>query len=236
MIDKVRQEELQFRRTEEEKRQQRERVALGQAYDIEKKKFEVDWAAKVQAVEEACEEKIRVMEEVNEVRRADLERELSAKLAVMRFRASPKLLELEDQEKRLARGKEFKGAAEIGARAARLRMKEMAAFNERGKQIQQKPRTEFEAAVQAEMRNLKQKCHAMRLNVKREKAQAYAIFEQRYRNLDADLTHAHAIEYKAPAEVGPVLSNPSRSAHSSTFRGSLMLGTISGTKFDVKAV
>ena len=201
------------------------------------------------------------------MRRADLERELSAKLAVMRFRASPKLLELEDQEKRLARGKEFKGAAEIGARAARLRMKEMAAFNERGKQIQQKPRTEFEAAVQAEMRNLKQKCHAMRLNVKREKAQvrsllyqpcatrptklsanlqcylhpklvmqAYAIFEQRYRNLDADLTHAHAIEYKAPAEVGPVLSNPSRSAHSSTFRGSLMLGTISGTKFDVKAV
>ena len=62
------------------------------------------------------------------------------------------------------------------------------------------------------------------------------VFEQRCRNLDADLSHAHAIEYHLPAEVGRVLAYPSRSAHSSTFRGSLKLDSVAGTKFDVKAV
>lgn len=207
------------------------------------------------------------------MRRADFERELGARIAGMRFRASPKLLELEDQEKRLARGKEYKGAAEIGMRAARLRAKEMMMFGIKRNQVASKPRAEFDVAIQVEMRNLKQKCHALRLNIKREKAQvcgiprsqgaasqwaaaslnhlifssflpadhhtpaqAFAVFEQRYRNLDTDLSHAHAIEYTLPAEVGPVLAYPSRSTHSATFLGSLKLESVAGTKFDVKVV
>ena len=45
------------------------------------------------------------------------------------------------------------------------------------------------------MRNLLQKCHSMRVAVRREKDQAMEVFKQKYRNLEADLTHAHAIEF-----------------------------------------
>ncbi len=60
---------------------------------------------------------------------------LPTQVNAMRYRPSPKLLELEDQERRLARSKEYTGAAEIGARAKRLRAREEASFEEQRNQV-----------------------------------------------------------------------------------------------------
>lgn len=71
------------------------------------------------------------------------------------------------------------------------------------------------------MRNLMQKCHSLRVAVRREKDQAFEVFKQKYRNLEADLSHAHAIEFHQPAEIGAIQAQRSRSMQSSTFRGTL---------------
>ena len=86
------------------------------------------------------------------------------------------------------------------------------------------------------MRNLMQKCHSMRVAVRREKDQAFEVFKQKYRNLEADLAHAHAIEFSLRPEIGDVQSHKSRSNHSSTFRGTLKYESLAGTKFDVPDV
>ena len=72
--------------------------------------------------------------------------------------------------------------------------------------------------------------------MRREKADAVKVLSQRYRNLGADLSHAHAIETHLPAEVGMILAQPSRSQHASTFRGTLKFESLKGTKFDVPSV
>ena len=59
---------------------------------------------------------------------------------------------------------------------------------------------------------------------------------RRFRNLGMDLEHAHAIEYSLPAEIGQVQSYKSRSNQASTFRGTLKLESLVGTKFDVPDV
>ena len=86
------------------------------------------------------------------------------------------------------------------------------------------------------MRNLLQKCHSMRVAVRREMEQAREVFKQKYRNLEADLAHSHAIEFSQRAEMGPVQSHKSRSSMSSTFRGTLKYESLAGTKFDVPDV
>ena len=63
-----------------------------------------------------------------------------------------------------------------------------------------------------------------------------ALASYRYRNLDADLVHAHAIEYSLPAEIGAIQSHRSRSTKASTFRGTLKYESLAGTKFDVPDV
>ena len=72
---------------------------------------------------------------------------------------------------------------------------------------------------EAEMRNLLQKCHGMRIAIQREREAAFEVYKQKYRNLGADLSHAHAIEYSLPFEIGDVQSYKSRSTTASTFRG-----------------
>ena len=86
------------------------------------------------------------------------------------------------------------------------------------------------------MRNLMQKCHSLRVAVRREKEQAFEVFKQKYRNLEADLGHAHAIEFSLRPEIGAVQSHKSRSMTSSTFRGTLKYESLAGTKFDVPDV
>ena len=51
-------------------------------------------------------------------------------------------------------------------------------------------------------------------------------------NLEADLTHAHAIEYSLRPEIGAVHAHQSRSQQASTFRGTLKYESLAGTKFD----
>ena len=40
--------------------------------------------------------------------------------------------------------------------------------------------------------------------MRREREQALAVYKQKYKNLEADLEHAHAIEFSVPAEIGMV--------------------------------
>ena len=60
--------------------------------------------------------------------------------------------------------------------------------------------------------------------MRREKEEAFAIFKQKYRNLEADQSHSHSIETHASMrpEIAPeVQAQKSRSTQSSTFRGTL---------------
>ena len=74
-----------FRLQEEQKRQLGERGALDKAFDVELDRFEKEWAKRIQAVEDGCEQKVTIMEELHGVRRVDFDRELRAKVALMRY-------------------------------------------------------------------------------------------------------------------------------------------------------
>jgi len=232
-IGTVRQDQHKERIGQEKKRQSGEKIHLEKAYAIEKERFAAEWAVKLEAVDKRCEQKLLELAETHEVQRADLETELAKKLAQHRYKKSSTLLSLEDTERRLGLANEFKQAAEVGSRAAAQRKIEQDAFEARRRQIESRPRSDLATAQASEQRILDQKCHGMRVEVKREKEQAAEVLRQRYRNLEADLTHAHAIEVDLPAEVGTIcISQPSRSSASSTFYGTLKFESLAGTKFD----
>ena len=106
----VQQAERDWRKREEAKRQVEEREQLTKAYKIEKGRFEAEWDDRMAGVEADISEKIRVLQEVHDVARADVERGIEKRVANMRYKATSTLLQLEDTERKLARLDEFKQA------------------------------------------------------------------------------------------------------------------------------
>ena len=104
-------------------------------------------------------------------------------------------------------------------RAERQRKFEEAEFVKLREVAQRKPLEELAVRQDAEMRTLLQKCHGRRVAIRRERDAAFEVYKQKYRNLEADQAHAHALEYSLPAEIGEVQSHKSRSTMGSTFRG-----------------
>lgn len=232
----VKQDLQDSRMKEEYKRQQAERASLGSSYSLEKGRFEGQWASEAETMEEKCDRKLGVLKEVHEIQLENLEVAIASKIENARFKASCKLLELEDMSTRLGRCKEFKQAAEVGSRAHKLRKEEEAAFERALAQAVAKERAELAARQVSEMRVLMQKCHGLRVGVSREREKDMELLQLRYRNLECDLTHAHALEPNLPAEIGFIRTYRSRGEHASTFRGTLKFEALAGTKFDCPAV
>jgi len=232
----VQREEAEWRVKDEQARQREEKKNLSKAFKIEKERFEEEWARRIAQVEADCAEKERVLREVHEVARADMEKEIQIKMRAMRPRASSTLLQHEDTEKKLSKGQAYGDAAEVAARAHRMRALETVAYERERQQAGTAPRAQCITAQETELRNLQQKCHSMRVVVRREREQALEVFKQKYRNLEADLEHAHKIEYSLRPEIGPIQTQKSRSTNSSTFRGTLKFESLAGTKFDVAEV
>jgi len=235
-IDAVRNQESGYRKRQEDNRQEEERINLSKAYKIEKQRFEAEWASRIEEVERDCEEKERVLKEVHEIAKAAVEKDIATRIGKMRYKGSSVLLGMEDTERKLANANEFREAAEVAARCNKQRIFELAEFERTKALAGGRPRNICETTQAAEMRNLIQKSHSLRMTVRREKDEAFKVFKQKYRNLEADLSHAHAIEYSLRAEVGPVQTNKARSTQSSTFRGTLKYESLAGTKFDVPDV
>ena len=143
---------------------------------------------------------------------------------------------MEDTERKLARMSDFKGAADMSSRAVRRRAEEEAAHEQIKGEMGLRPRQVLVQTQEGEMRHLLQKCHSLRVAAKREKDAAFEALQQKYRNLEADLEHAHKVEFSLRAEIGAVQSHKSRSKQASTFRGTLKYESLAGTKFDVPAV
>jgi len=238
-IDVVKQKEADFRLKEEESRAKDERVLLARAFKIEKGRFEAEWQARIDAVEAKCIEDERVLAEVHEIAHAANEKAIAEQLHRMRFKASSELLGMLDMEKKLARANEFKEAAEVATRCFKMRGHEENVFERKRSHAAVNPRQLCATHQATEMRNLVQKNHSLRNKVRREKEEAFAIFKQKYRNLEADQSHSHSIETHASMrpEIAPeVQAQKSRSTQSSTFRGTLKYESLAGTKFDVPDV
>jgi len=238
-IDVVKQRESEYRRKEEEGRQREEKSRLSQAFKIEKARFDKEWQRRIAAQDAECREAERVLAEVHEVALAANEKKIAEDMSRMRFKASSTLLGMQDTEKKLARANEYKEAAEVATRCYKQRGAEEVAFDRRKTHAAVKPRQENATAQANEMRNLQQKNHALRVKVLRDKEEAFGILCQKYRNLEADQQHAHAIEFQVGLrpEISPLVqAQHSRSTQSATFRGTLKYESLAGTKFDVPAV
>ena len=132
--------EAAFRKKQEYARQGEERTNLTKAYKIEKGRFEDEWAERIATVEAECAEKERVLKEVHEIARMDVEKLIEKKVAATRYKATSTLLQLEDTERKLARLNEFKEAAEVAARAHRQRLLDRAAFERDRSKLGTRPR------------------------------------------------------------------------------------------------
>jgi hypothetical protein len=89
-----------------------------------------------------------------------------------------------------------------------MRAAEEAAFERLRASAGSKPRESHRVAQAAEMRNLLQKNHSLRVTVRREREAALAVLKQKYRNLEADLSHSHKIEWSLRAEVCDLPRSP----------------------------
>lgn len=236
-IDVVHQQEAAYKKRVEVARQKEEVVLLSKAFKIEKQRFEAEWAKRIEDIEAQCAERESVLQEEHEIAAAAVERGIEASTSKMRFKASSTLLAMQDMEKKLARANEYKEAAEIANRCYKQHAAEESRF-ERGKtHAATKPRQSSNELQAQEMKNLLQKNHALRVKVRREKEQAFEIFKQKYRNLEADQQHAHAIEFHLQPEISPLVqAQRTRSTQASTFRGTLKYESLAGTKFDVPDV
>ena len=232
----VRAAESAFRVKEEHARQAEERQNLTKAYKIEKARFEAEWADRISMVEAECAEKERILKEVHEIAKVDSEKAIAKDIAGFRFKSTSVLIQMEDMERKLARTSEFKEAAEVSARANRQRTIEEARYERVKSHLGSRPRATLIEQQEAEMRNLLQNLHSLRVAVRREKDLALEVFNQKYRNLEADLAHGHKIEFSMQPEIGPIQTHKSRSTTASTFRGTLKYESLAGTKFDVAQV
>jgi len=238
-IATVRQKESEFRVKQEEARQKEETLNLQKSFKIERQRFEAEWQRRAEEVDKQCKEHERVLAEVHQIATVASEKHIAAEQEGMRFKASSDLLSLQDTEKKLSGAHEFKDASEVATRSFKLKAIEEARFDRSKASYATKPREELAARQIAEMRSLQQKNHSLRVKVTREKEVAYEIFKQKYRNLEADLTHSHAIEFQSTIrpEISPLVqAHKSRSNTSSTFRGTLKYESLVGTKFDCAGV
>ena len=175
-------EDEKAHRVEEEKvRQREERLKLDRAYRIEKERFEAEWAERARLVEGESEEKLKVLREVLAIARDDVERELAAKAkaVALQFKASSKLLTLEDTERRLVGAREYAQAEEVARRARRLRKQEEARYERNKGGFIVKRREAMAKLQEAEMANLEQKCHGAKVQVRREREEALVVLKQR---------------------------------------------------------
>ena len=180
-------EDEKAHRVEEEKvRQREERLKLDRAYRIEKERFEAEWAERARLVEGESEEKLKVLREVLAIARDDVERELAAKAkaVALQFKASSKLLTLEDTERRLVGAREYAQAEEVARRARRLRKQEEARYERNKGGFIVKRREAMAKLQEAEMANLEQKCHGAKVQVRREREEALVVLKQRCARLD----------------------------------------------------
>ena len=235
-IATVRENEMTHRKDTETKRQGSERVKLEESYRIESERFEVEWAQKMKAVEERCRLRLVELTELHEISRENLERDIAHKVKGMRYKNSSYLLGLEDIERRLALAKEFNGAHEMAAKARKQRKMEEEAHQKKVDAQGAQPRAALKVAQIEEERNITQKCHGWRVEARRQQGKALEVLKQKFRNLEADISHAFAIEFNLQAEIGPVQTHKSRSTQASTFRGTLKRESLVGTKFDVPDV
>ena len=60
---------------EESARQLEERRNLDRAYRIEKVRFEAEWARRIEEVESECDEKMRILREVHDIARQDVDKQ-----------------------------------------------------------------------------------------------------------------------------------------------------------------
>ena len=227
---------MTHRKDTETKRQASERVKLEESYRIESERFDVEWGAKAAAVEERCRLRLLELAELHEINRGNLERDIAHKVKGMRYKNSSYLLGLEETERRLALAKEFNGAHEMAAKARRQRKMEEEAHQKLVDAQGAQPRAALKVSQIEEERNIIQKCHGWRVEFRRQQAKALDVLKQKFRNLEADLSHAHVIEFNLPAEIGLVQTHKSRSTQASTFRGTLKRESLVGTKFDVPDV
>ena len=124
----------------------------------------------------------------------------------------------------------------MAARGRRQRKLEETAHQRKLDAIAIKPREDLVTAQAEELRNVGQKLHGWRVEARRKQGKALDVLKQKFRNLEADQSHAHAIEFHLQAEIGPVQTHKSRSSQASTFRGTLKRESLVGTKFDVPDV
>ena len=130
-------------------------------------------------VEGESEEKLKVLREVLAIARDDVERELAAKAkaVALQFKASSKLLTLEDTERRLVGAREYAQAEEVARRARRLRKQEEARYERNKGGFIVKRREAMAKLQEAEMANLEQKCHGAKVQVRREREEALVVLE-----------------------------------------------------------
>ena len=74
-----------------------------------------------------------------------------------------------------------------------------------------KPREDLVKAQAEELRNVGQKLHGWRVEARRKQGKALDVLKQKFRNLETDQSHAHAIEFNLAAEIdGARLAQPRR--------------------------
>ncbi|KAG8464030.1 hypothetical protein KFE25_000198 [Diacronema lutheri] len=220
----------QSRVEHERQRQAKERVRLDKAWAVERERFEQEWARRASALEADNAQRIRVLEEVHMYALEEHEAAATVRRAAMHYRMSKGLLEYSLTEKQLALGERYDEAIIVKKRSDALRRREERAFDRTASAKFDLERERLDAAQQSEMDNLRQKCHALSVAHERERGEAFAVLRQKYKNLDKDVAHAFAMEFNAPPACEVLPTNVSRAQQSSTFRGTLKLESLSGSK------
>jgi len=211
-------------------RQAKERSRLEKGWLRESERFDAEWAARTAQLEAENAERIRVLEEVQHYAREELETSIEKRHAASHYRMSKGLLEYSLTEKQLALGERFDEAIAVKKRTDVLRRREERAHEKELHAKFDAERERLQAAQKAEMDNLVQKCHALKVSHMRARAKALAVLKQKYKNLDKDMAHAFTMEFKAPPACEVLPTAVSRADHGSTFRGTIKIESLAGSK------
>eukprot|EP00698_Gefionella_okellyi_P006330 TRINITY_DN15702_c0_g1_i1.p2 TRINITY_DN15702_c0_g1~~TRINITY_DN15702_c0_g1_i1.p2 ORF type:complete len:289 (-),score=53.01 TRINITY_DN15702_c0_g1_i1:1058-1924(-) len=207
----------------EEQRQDKEHKLLDAGLVEARKRLAAEWEIKIRDCDEDCDQKLMALKQVHERDMASLERELQ-KNGNPAIKYSKELLQLKISRDKLIKLERFEEVMMIERRVQEMEKRECVAHQVAVSEAARKRRVFLEQQQAQELVLLERTLNTRRLKARRERDNAFQLFEQTSANLKHDMKHAHTMEFHMKPQPAKSLNHARKSyaTQSSTFRGTLL--------------
>eukprot|EP01028_Stygiella_incarcerata_P001216 TRINITY_DN11934_c0_g1_i1.p1 TRINITY_DN11934_c0_g1~~TRINITY_DN11934_c0_g1_i1.p1 ORF type:complete len:304 (-),score=108.10 TRINITY_DN11934_c0_g1_i1:231-1142(-) len=227
-------EEEDSKLVEQEKRRQKiEKEKLDASFEVMTRQFEEKWEKLDAEAEAECIAKESALKETHNFEWKQLEESIEVVVSRATLKYSPKVIEMQDTERRLLALGHYMEAKEVHRRLNVEEEREKMAFEDALHRRIEHRRETLRKKQEGEKKFLTQQIANLRSRARLRRQEAEKVLQQKRANLVQDMEHSHEMEFRRVREARgmPIESHSSHEKTSSTYRGSLLLERHHGNKY-----